>query len=135
MDEMNDGRRHFRLRRHVDVEWSIEAQGLKGKGKIYNISLSGIAFETDKPFKASQAVVFQLTSSELKFLPAQASLRWWRPVMSWGRGYLCGVVFVVDVIGGNDPQWEQWIKDTYDQLAETKDPVILKKFLGHGEEA
>ena len=134
MDESLEGRRHFRLRRHLNVNWSIDAQGLQGAGKIYNISLSGIAFETDKPFKASQSVIFQLQSDEIKALPVNVSLRWWRPVLSGGRGYLCGVAFISDVIGGYDPAWDQWIKENYNQLAETLDHEMLKKFLGHGEE-
>ncbi len=71
---MLESRQNFRLYKHIDMTWSIPTQNIEGKGKIFNISLSGVLFETDKAFKPDHGLIVHLHSAQIPSLPQKGKL-------------------------------------------------------------
>ena len=73
---MIDHRQSFRLRKQLDVTWSIPDQKTGGEGRIFNISLEGMLFTTDKLFVPEHKLVICFRVAEIPSFPSQGHLTW-----------------------------------------------------------
>ena len=117
---MINNRQSFRLRKQFDVTWSIPDQKIKGEGKIFNISLSGLLFATDKLFVPEHGLIISF--------PSSGKLTWFSRKSKTGKAYyLCGVKFLY---GANfSSAWGQWMEDNILEMADTEDSRVLNRYL------
>ena len=126
-----DARGSFRLRQLIDFNWSVPEQGMEGTGKIYNLSMSGIMFQTNKFFKPDHRMIILLSSAMVPALPSKGKLMWFSRRPKAG-GYLCGVEFV-KTLAISSP-WYKWMEANIMKLAEASDAKIVGQYLKSGSE-
>ncbi len=129
---MIDHRQSFRLRKQLDVTWSIPDQKTGGEGRIFNISLEGMLFTTDKLFVPEHKLVICFRVAEIPSFPSQGHLTWF----SRQRGeeeacYRCGVRFLSEET--LRPAWVQWMEENILKLADAEDGRILNRYLTGGD--
>jgi len=124
---MINNRDYFRLRRLMDVSWFISEQNIEGKGKIFNISLSGILFETDRLFTPEHGMSISFKSEEIPPLPLKGKLVWFNKVGEGNSHYQCGVKFFKE--STYNQKWIQWMDDNILKLADIADNKILNHYL------
>jgi hypothetical protein len=126
-----NGRTYFRLRRHIDLYWKVDVQKFGQKGKILDLSLSGLKMEIfgDLVLKSTDKnkTIIYLNSAEIPNLPAEGKIRWFKPI-SDGKGYVCGISFIKPS-SGYPPQWRKWMEDNIAQLADAADNKIIGNYL------
>ena len=121
------------MRKHIDVVWSVPEEKIEGAGKIFNISLSGINFETDKLFQPDHGMTVCLKSAQISALPSKGKLVWFKRVGENRSHYQCGIRFLKDM--DPDPQWVQWMDENILKLADTGDNKILTRYLTSEEQS
>ena len=126
-ENMINSRDSFRLRKFIDVFWSVPQQKVEGMGKIFNISLTGMSFETDKLFKPDHGMIINFSDAQIPPLPVKGKLVWFKKVGESKNHYQCGVRFVKD--SKLNRQWVQWMQDNILKLADSGDNKILKRYL------
>src|SRR5471030_2139500 len=124
---MAEGRQYFRLRRQIEIDWSIPEKEVEGSGVIFNISVSGILFETDKLFPPEHGLKMSFVSQEVPLLPAKGKLMWFKKIGEKKDHYMCGVHFLKDPTTW--PAWVEWMEDNISKLADTSNSVILGHYL------
>ena len=124
---MINNRQSFRLRQQFDISWFIPEQKIEGEGIIFNISLSGMLFVTDKLFKPEHGLTLFFTAAHAPAFPPKGTLVWFKRV---GRGesqYQCGVRFPYEAALRRS--WIQWMDENILKLAGTQDSTILDSYL------
>ena len=91
---MINNRDSFRLRKQIEVSWSIPEQQIGGQGKIYNVSLSGMSFETDKLFKPEHGMGMCFTSAQVTAFPPKGKLVWFKKAGKDKGHFHCGIRFI-----------------------------------------
>jgi len=124
---MINNRDSFRLRKQMDVIWSVPEQQAGGEGNILNISLSGMSFETDRLFSPEHGMSIHLKSAQIPPLPSKGKLVWFRKAGEGNRHYQCGIRFFKESV--YSPVWAQWMEDNILKLADTGDNNILNHYL------
>jgi hypothetical protein len=123
---MSDTRQNFRLRKQMDVMWSIPEQNLTGTGKIFNVSLTGILFETDKLFTPSHGMVIHFSMPGVRMFPPSGKLKWFKRTGDEAHPtYQCGVRFPFP----SPPSWNNWMEENILKLADAQDNAILTRYL------
>jgi len=117
----------FRLREHIDIGWSIPEQKIEGKGKIFNISLTGMSFETDKLFQPDHGMKMSFSATGIPSFPTMAELVWFKRAGEGKKHYQCGIRFSKDC--QMNPKWIKWMEDNIQKLAEAGDNKILRNYL------
>lgn len=128
---MLENRQSFRLRQQIDLDWSVTDQKTDGKGKIYNISQTGLLFETDRLFAPEHGLTVSLNCQESPALPEKGKLVWFRKVGENKSHYLCGIRFSSD--DASDVSWTKWMEESVLKLAEVGDTHILGRYLRAGD--
>ena len=129
---MIENRQHYRLRQLMDLKWSIPEKKIKGEGKIYNLSISGMLITTDHLFKPAEDLIVNFSSPQVPVLPLKGKLAWFKKLGKERVYYQCGVKFVKDESYG--PSWLQWMEDNIAKLGEIQDSKMLKKYFDSGRE-
>lgn len=124
---MINNRDYFRLRRQIDLTWSVPSQRVEGKGKIFNISLSGMSFETDRLFNPEHGMDISFSSAEIPALPPKGKLVWFKKVGESNSHYQCGIKFFKD--STLNQKWIKWMDDNIQKLADIGDNKILNHYL------
>jgi hypothetical protein len=121
----------FRLRKQMDVTWSVPEQQTGGNGNILNISLSGMAFETDKLFSPEHGMIINFSAAHIPPLPPKGKLLWFKKAGD-KKHYQCGIKFLKATAG--NPSWTQWMEDNILKLADTGDNKVLNHYLNIEEQ-
>ena len=124
---MIDNRQSFRLRKQFDIVWSVPDQKIKGEGIIFNISLSGMLFVTDRLFEPKLVLNMRFTSAQAPSFPPQGRLAWFRKIGKENLRYQCGVRFLKEDICNE--AWVKWMEEHILKLADAADSKILDRFL------
>jgi hypothetical protein len=98
-------RRQKRLLVAIDFTWTIEQQGLSGKGQLLDVSLLGAGLRIDGELTTEGPVLFKLHAPTVAALPSQARLRWSRRLTTHPPTFHCGVIFQ----GAVSLEWSDWI--------------------------
>jgi hypothetical protein len=125
---MINSRQSFRLRKQFSVSWSLPDQKVKGEGMIFNISLRGMLFVTDKLFKPDHGMIIWFRVLDVPYFPARGELVWFKKVEQ--SCYQCGVKFLKEA---RSPLWKTWMEDNILKLADAQDSKILDRYLDAGE--
>ncbi|MEI7999154.1 MAG: PilZ domain-containing protein [Candidatus Omnitrophota bacterium] len=121
-----NSRGNFRLRKFMDIHWSIPEQDIEGTGKVLNLSSTGIKFQTDKFFKPEHKMIILLSTPLIPSFPPKARLMWFNKSPKLG-GYLCGVEFVKSLANGSG--WYKWLEENTLKLSEATNSTILGQYL------
>ena len=123
---MFENRRHFRLKHYMDVNWNVHGQEEAGEGTVFNLSLSGALFQTDKVFKPADNCVVLLKSqnADAPFEEKKGRLMWFKRISTPEDRFQCGIQFLDQ---GTDLKYQQWIDERITQLSEATDVNILSK--------
>lgn len=124
---MINNRRNYRLRKQLDVSWSIPDQKTEGNGIISNISMSGVLFVTDRLFNPEHDLIVALRSTEIPAFPSKGKLMWFRKVGKARTQYQCGVQFLHEA--ATSPAWIKWMEDNISTLADIGDSKIMDHFV------
>lgn len=124
---MINNRGSFRLRKQIDISWSIPEQKAEGNGRIYNISLTGMSFETDKLFLPDHGMVMCFKLEGVPAFPLKGKLVWFGKVGEDKKHFKCGIRFLKEYTYNN--AWIQWMENNILKLADTGDTTILNRFL------
>jgi hypothetical protein len=130
---MNNLRNHYRLKKQIDVYWKVDETKLAQKGKIHDLSLAGLKFETGRGFTPKEDVVFFLDCPDIPALPRRAKLKWFKSASIQGS-YMCGASFVKDKGIEFGPAWKAWMDENISQLGDAQDHKILGKYLDHDQD-
>jgi hypothetical protein len=122
-----NNRDYFRLRKQMDVSWSVPEQQAGGRAKIFNISLSGMSFETDRLFNPDHGMSIYFSDAGIPPLPVKGRLVWFKKVGEGKSHYQCGIRFLGD--STTDQEWIKWMDDNILKLADTGDNKILQHYL------
>jgi hypothetical protein len=101
---VSDGvRKHLRVLRDADVIWAVEGRRISGRGKLVDVSQTGVCVKCDVAFSGDRGAAIALLCPSIPSLPTRARVQWVRRAA--GQPYvLCGVVF--DTAGSSD--WSRW---------------------------
>jgi hypothetical protein len=124
---MIEGRQSFRFRKHMDFSWSVPDQNVHGAGKIYNLSQTGMLFETDRLFLPEHGLELCFSVKEIPCLPVKGKLVWFRKVTDKKPHYRCGVRFTRQQ--AIKPEWTKWLDESISRFADAADNVILSRYL------
>lgn len=116
-----DGRKHQRQASDaVEVVWLIEGQQSAGKGRLIDVSLTGICVEiSSTALQCRTDVTFSLHIPQIASAPARARLRWYRRIESHDTVFLCGLVFLRPYAQA----WLDWVSAYIgEQEARANDP-------------
>ena len=102
---IDDVRKCKRFDVEFDVDWTIENQGVSGKGKLLDVTTSGACFRIAQSFSAPSALTFRMAVAELPAFPKRARLRWFRRLPGRSPMFLCGVVFEDSDLS----EWGRWL--------------------------
>jgi len=93
---LNDARLNLRVRDGREVLWQVQGVDFKGKGKVLNVSSSGLLLETTSNFLLHEQCVFSFDSSlgQENYIPSTGQLVWCRTKGLASRKYLCGIKFI-----------------------------------------
>jgi hypothetical protein len=120
----------FRLRKQMDIIWSVPEQQIEGQGNILNISVSGMCFETDKLFLPEHGMSMCFSAAQIPPLPPKGKLLWFKKAGK--QRYQCGIKFFKD--STSNRAWAQWMEDNILKLADTADNKILNRYLATGDQ-
>ena len=123
--------RSFRLRKQIDVIWSVPSQKIEGEGLIFNISRTGMLFVTDKLFDPSEKLTMCFKAAQVPSFPSKGELVWFRKVGKGGAQHQCGIRFADGAI--QNPPWVKWMEENILKLADTGDNKILDRILNEGQ--
>jgi hypothetical protein len=124
-------RNHFRLRKQVDVYWKADEHKLANKGKILDISITGMKFAITTTTSMKAGTLMFLECADIPALPKHAKLKWCR-ALPGTKNLVCGVSFIKE---NSDyaPGWKAWMEANMAKLADVSNPKILGKFLDFAE--
>ena len=109
MPVFDDGRKHKRQKRDaVDLLWLVEGRQVAGKGRLVDISMTGLCVEMSGsafPVQAGLTVFIQIP--DIPVAPKRARLRWYRRVAHRSSVYLCGLIFLPPY----DQAWAEWVSE------------------------
>ncbi len=125
---MLENRRHFRVRELLDTHWAIPGRDAIGKGKIYNVSASGVLFQTEGFFKIPERFVLIIDTPIGPIVTKKTKVVWFRRVQIPMQGYLCGLEFT-DL---HDPKLRAWLQQRLDQFAQAEDARIVNNYINSG---
>jgi len=129
---MLSDRQSFRMRQQFDIFWSIPGQKIEGQGRIYNISLSGMLFVTDRLFDPAHALEMCFSVPEIPSFPSKGKLVWFRKVGQGRSQYQGGVKFSDEK--SHNPLWIKWMEENILKLADVQDSKVLDRILTDGQE-
>ena len=92
----NDSRFDLRVHERKRISWFIDEKGLNGKGRVRNISSSGMLLEIDSGIDLKGRCLFSVDTpfDADSFIPKAGKLVWSRKKEFSRRKYLCGIEFV-----------------------------------------
>jgi hypothetical protein len=131
-DNVINNRQNFRLRKQFNVTWSIPDQKLKGEGKVFNISLSGMQFVTDV-FEVREGQTIHFSVAQIPAFPSKGKLAWFRKIGQKQSQYQCGVKFVKEAT--YNPKWTQWMEDNISKMGDAEDTRVLNRMIEAGEDS
>ena len=91
---MIEKRRSTRIKENLSIQWQVEQHTSQGRGKILNLSETGVLLHTDLGFTPMERCVLSIhaaVASAKEFLPNKGRLVWNK---RQDNGYLCGIEFV-----------------------------------------
>ena len=100
-----DLRKHKRLLVAVDFTWTVEGQGVSGKGQLVDVSLLGAGCRIEGRLQTEGTVIFRLHAPEVPMLPSLARLRWAQQLTANPPAFLCGLIFQEAL----SIEWSDWI--------------------------
>jgi len=127
---MINDRQSFRLRKQLDLAWSLPDQKIEGEGMIFNISRSGMLFVTDKPFDPEHGLMMHFSVKQSPPFPSKGKLAWFRKAGNERPGFQCGVKFTSEAV--TNQAWITWMEENILRLADIGDNKILEHFLNEG---
>ena len=117
----------------MDILWSIAGQGFQGNGKLFNISVSEMLFETDQMFEPKHGIEMSFSSEQMPAMPPNGKLIWFRKVTQGQKRYQCGIRFVKEP--ASYQAWGKWLDENILKLADAADNNVLNRYLiGDGNE-
>ncbi len=128
---MIENRQSFRLRQQIDLDWSVTDQKTEGKGTAFNVSKTGMLFETDRLFSPEHGMTLSLKCEETPTLPQKGKLVWFRKVGENKAHYLCGIRFNSD--DASNVKWVKWMEESFSKLADVGNTTILTRYLQAGD--
>jgi hypothetical protein len=124
---MINRRQHFRLHTQFDITWSVPDQKSEGDGIIFNISLQGMLFATDRHFEFEREQEMCFKAEQTPFFPSKGKLVWFKKISAQGGRYLCGVQFLNEASQARE--WVQWMEENILKLGEAQNSAILERIL------
>jgi PilZ domain len=124
---MISDRQSFRLRKQLELAWSVPDQKINGEGTIFNISRSGMLFVTDRLFVPEHELIMGFSVKGVPSFPPKGKLVWFRKVGEDQSHYQCGVKFLNDLAA--NPAWIAWMEENILKLADVGTANILEHFL------
>lgn len=94
---LHDPRRSLRIREHIPILWHVQDPPLKGRGRIVNISTSGMMIEASGDIPSQNPSLFQIQCLNPKFkdnLPTSGRMVWSKKRSFPPHTFLCGIEFV-----------------------------------------
>lgn len=119
----------MRIREITDIRWTVLGKDDQGRGKILNISSSGLLLQTDENFNPrNQGTLFidAPGAQPLEFGPRKGKVVWMRRLSEGRQGFQCGVEFIKN---SADKPLEDWLDQKTRHLAEATDPNILNHYI------
>ncbi len=129
---MINNRQSFRLRKQFDLIWSIPDQKIKGEAIIFNISLTGMLFVTDRLFKPEHGLTMYFSLEKAPSFPPKGKLVWFKKAGKGEAQYQCGVRFFNETI--QSPAWIQWMEENISKLANIQDNKVLERYLSEDQQ-
>ena len=126
-----EGRRHLRIRKIIDITWSMPGEDIAGQGQVVNISSSGLLLQIDDSFKPLDHCVLSI-DSELEeeekppFLTKKGKVMWFRRIKTSRYSYQCGLEFLKEKI--KDQELQDWIESKTMEMAQTTNASILNNY-------
>jgi len=95
-EQFFDTRASQRVKENKNIWWRIRDNGLEGRGRIRNLSTSGMLLETHSSLKPRDEHIFSLDSSlgMENFIPQTGRLVWSQKLRFGKSKYRCGIQFV-----------------------------------------
>ena len=127
---MLENRRHTRIREITDIRWAVLGQDASGKGKVLNISASGLLLQTDEHFDPRNQGMLYIDAVEekpLDFGAKKGKIVWIRRMPEGRLGYQCGVEFLKTA--GWDKPLHDWIDLKTSALAQAVNVNILNNYI------
>ncbi len=90
-------RRNVRIKERSPIEWSVQESKLAGRGKILNISTTGMMLEAESAVAQADQSLFSfhpVIQSDGTFLPRTGRMVWKRKKHFSKNSYLCGIEFI-----------------------------------------
>ena len=128
MDQF-ENRKHFRLKRYMDVAWRVSNHREGGEGIILNISQSGALLQTDHVFVPQDDTVVALEASpgtELPFGGKQAKIVWFRRISAPQPRCQCGLEFITNRY---DKELNEWLEEEVTRISQASNVNILNNYL------
>jgi hypothetical protein len=128
---MMEWRRHPRVREEIAVRWLIPKDGLKGKGIVRNLSISGLLLEVEGVFKpAGNDTPFPIEVIDgAGFIPKNAQVVWSSHIdRADQRRRFCGLKFV-DPTGPTFTRLKEHIDGRLDIMLEATNLNIMNHYL------
>ena len=91
-----DTRKNSRVKENKKLSWHVKSFNLNGRGRIHNISTSGMLLETNSTYNPINGDVFTF-DSDLgfdNFIPQHGRLVWFKKRDARQSQYLCGIEFI-----------------------------------------
>ena len=124
MINMDENRRHFRLREFIDAVWKLEGQEVSGQGTVVNISTSGLLLQTDRVFSPSDNSVLsiELGTENFPFAVKKGKIMWFNRIHTPQERIQCGIQFLPNK---TDHNFQEWFEAKVNQLGQAGDSNIL----------
>ena len=127
---MLDNRKHFRVRGSYKVHWKLVGTDISGQGTVYNISKSGVLFQTEHIFRINDKPVIYLESidNDLGFQSKQGRVVWFRRAKTPQLSYLMGICFSID--SKPDKKFIDWLESKVQKTIDAQDSNVLGHYIG-----
>lgn len=130
MADILENRRHFRLRRIIDVDWYVGDYKAEGQGVVLNISQSGALLYTDKVFRPqdkNEVLIAPASKEQLNFAPKKGKVVWLRRIDAPEPRFQCGIEFLSTE--QEDRRFRDWLNEEVLKLGEASNINILNNYI------
>jgi len=124
---MINDRQSFRLRKQIELIWTVPEQKIEGAGLIYNISRSGALFVTDKLFDPDHDLIMGFRVEQVPPFPSKGKLIWFKKVGQANARFQCGAKFSNELAASQ--AWITWMEENILKLADVASTNILENLL------
>jgi hypothetical protein len=115
----------------MDITWNMPGEDMAGRGKIVNISNSGVLLELDNSYKPLDhsvlAIDADIQDEKPPFMSKKGKVVWYRKIQHPKYSYICGVEFLKDFAFDRD--LNNWIDQKTEELSKATNTNILNNYV------